>query len=158
MANNLTRQVAIADLMSDPPRLPMSAALYRAYEDTRRPHPDIGPPRGYSAEVKEEAGRALSAIAPYAHTPSEDLVKMWLQPIPFAVRNMKTEEEMVGWIHAVMLAAASLPCGSFTAETQRAALHRFKLFPSVADIVELLSEQTKEIRDKAFVLRRIAGG
>lgn len=155
MASDLATRTTSWALMGSPPRLPMSSALYRAYDDTWRPHHDIGPPKVYSEEVRREAAGLLSMLAPYAEPPESDLIKTWLQPIPFAVRNTKTEEETVGWIHAMLLASAGLPCGAFTAQTQREALHKFKFFPSVSDIIELLREASRDISDKASVLRRI---
>ncbi|MEJ0017518.1 MAG: hypothetical protein WDN25_13325 [Acetobacteraceae bacterium] len=125
-------------LLPEPMPAPrVSGALWEAFEATSRPHPDIGPPRAYSAPVQAEA-------------------RAWLLPIQAAVRNPADEDRLPGWVAAVLLAVGHLEVGAFTAGTQREALQTFKFFPSAADVYEILAGPAVEIRMRLRTLERIA--
>ena len=157
MTNKIAKvEIGTAASLPAPPALPMSAQLFRAYEDTARPHPDIGQPKHYPDGVRVEASRALEALQPYVTAVSKRIIYSWLEPIPFAVRNARSNEEIAAWTQSVIMALSGIAAGAFTVETQREALQTFKFFPSASDISDVVSPTSLDLRIKAKILKRIA--
>jgi len=159
MSTDLIRARSGNPCLSPPfPSPQVSRAMLQAYEDTRNPHPDVGPPTEYTAAVQAEARRALEVIAPFAVPVTESTLREWLMPIPSAVRNEKAPEAIVAWLTGVAMAVGHLEVGAFTAETQREALQTFRFFPSAADVYEVVAGPAVKIRERIRVLRIIASG
>lgn len=109
-----------------------------------------------SASLVKEASATAPAYARACQGPSQARIAAWLGPIALTVRNPLAADEIEGM--AVMFAAllVDIPAACFTASTQLQASHTFKLWPSPADIVDLLAEDATEMRRAAAILAYIA--
>jgi hypothetical protein len=138
-----------------PPQL-VTWALKDALENLRNPHPDIGLPAAYPASVQAEAKHALTNLEQFAAPVTEDVLRIWLAPIPVVVRNEKSPEAIAGWVAGVAMTVGHLEIGAFTDETQREALSTFKFFPAAADVYEIVAGPAVRIRETICHLRRVA--
>ena len=119
--------------------------------------PDIGLPAAYPASVQAEAKHAaLTNLEQFAAPVTEDVLRIWLAPIPVVVRNEKSPEAIAGWVAGVAMTVGHLEIGAFTDETQREALSTFKFFPAAADVYEIVAGPAVRIRETICHLRRVA--
>jgi hypothetical protein len=114
--------------------------------------------RCYPAAVQAEARRVAASQRRFAVPVSEDTLREWLAVFPLSVRNTKTPDALAGWVTVVAKAVRHLETGAFTDATQNFALQQFKMFPSAADVYEIVAPAAVEIRQRLFHLDRIANG
>ncbi len=120
------------------------AAVRNGYDDA---------PKTFSAAVKAEAAALRHALAPWAATVPERVLREWLAPIANSTRN--PHPNAGAWLKGAFIAVGTLECIAFTEDTQREAMRTFTFFPAVADVYAIVGPVASEFRQKMAALNQI---
>jgi hypothetical protein len=139
-------------------RTPLSAPLSRAVKSVLEPHPDLGMPSVFPALVRAEAAAAASELERQCRPVTAERLQRWIQPVGAIVSNAPApqSDDYRAWIAAAMTAFSETSAGSFNAETQRAALLKFKWWPTAAEISSIVGPKGVALRAELAALWRIA--
>jgi hypothetical protein len=115
-------------------------------------------PAVLGAAEREEAARALDALAPVLDPAAQATIAPWLNRLGAMVAsNMSADEARVKAGLMASNLAAEFPIGVFTPETLRAAAREFKWFPSYAELAEYLDREARKLRRLRDRLEAVAG-
>lgn len=108
-------------------------------------------------EIQAAAVALLPAAIEACKGPTVAHLRSWMDLLTLC-RGAPSKEAMPGVAALFAGVLADIPAGAFTARTQRVAAQKFDWFPSPAAVCELLSDEIREIRRAAAVLKYLADG
>lgn len=134
----------------------LSDGMLRLVDTVLRPHPDVGLIVWTSARA-DEAGMVLYELREALRPATGPELLGWLWPIAGSVRNPPAEDDFKRRVAGLELAATLVPHVAFNPLTQRLGLAIWAFFPSVAEIVELVSADVAPLMERVRALKVIAG-
>lgn len=129
-------------------------------------------PNSYAALAEDEAPFVI-AQAPISFHPEaaywlaefdricepphdQAVIRDWFSRLATVVANPPARDDFAQRVSAAMWALADLPAGVWTAETWREAAKKFKFWPSVAEVGDLLSPHAVKLERKRGILRSMS--
>lgn len=137
--------------------LVLSDEMRRCVDRVLSPHPDMPKIHIWPKHQFDEAGMVLYELREALRPATGPELLAWLWPIAGSVGNQPTESDFKRRVAGLELGAASIPHVGFNPYTQRLALSTFVLFPSVAEIVALVSADVAPLLERVRALKVIAG-
>ncbi|PPQ30577.1 hypothetical protein CCS01_18875 [Rhodopila globiformis] len=105
--------------------------------------------------VQDSAKAELDRLAPFSAPVSAGVLTLWIAPIMASVANPRSPEAFQPWFAALQMAVAYIPAAAFNESTQRIALQTFKMFPTAADVCEVVADASRSIVDRVEALKAI---
>jgi hypothetical protein len=114
------------------------------------------PPDVITADMLEIAQRDLDRLAPARNPASKDAILRWLGPIGLATAKPNTsEDDVLAKLSAYAGFLDDMPAGVFNPRSQKAVVAKHQWFPSVKELIEILTAERDKLETKADRLDRI---
>lgn len=114
------------------------------------------PPDVITTDMLEIAQRDLDRLVPMRSPASKDAILRWLGPIGLATAKPNTsEDDVLAKLSAYAGFLDDMPAGVFNPRSQKAVVAKHQWFPSVKELIEILTAERDKLETKADRLDRI---